>query len=84
MRPLYGLIAVALMCALFVPIAYKLRTEAALLVVIALGFVMMLVDQRSVGNQAGHTARAPNRPAQWPAHCFRRTFIDVNPWMMFE
>ncbi|MEZ5651275.1 MAG: hypothetical protein R3E87_12075 [Burkholderiaceae bacterium] len=44
MRPLYGLIAIALMCALFVPIAYKLHTETALLVVIALGFVLMLVD----------------------------------------
>ncbi|HVL59086.1 MAG TPA: hypothetical protein VM491_21510 [Burkholderiaceae bacterium] len=44
MRYLFGLLAIAAMLALFLPIVFKLRGEYALYTVIAIGLVMMLVD----------------------------------------
>lgn len=44
MKTVYGVVAVALMCAFFGPIVVKLSTESALVVVVGIGFALMLVD----------------------------------------
>jgi hypothetical protein len=43
-RYVFALVAIAMVVAFLWPIASKLRTETALLVVIGIGIAMMLVD----------------------------------------